>query len=261
MNDTVLGIDIGGSHIKAAPVDTSDGQLVTDRSRIETPSPGTPDQVLATIGELADRFEWSAAIGVTFPGVVELGVIRTAAHLDQSWVGIDMQALVADEYGVPCTAINDADAAGLAEVKFGSALGQAGVVVVVTLGTGVGTGVFNDGVLVPNTELGHLRLHGHDMEKLAASCTRTDESESWKRWGHDVDTYLRELENLLWPSLIVIGGGISAHFEHFERFLHTRTPIVAAKDGNDAGIVGAALAHTDRAAHARRNVAASGTLH
>jgi polyphosphate glucokinase len=243
MNQMVLGIDIGGSHTKAAPVDTDDGELVTGRSSLITPSPGTPDQVLRTIGELADRFAWCGPVGVTFPGVVEHGVIRTAAHLDQSWVGVDLSTLVTTEYGVPCTALNDADAAGLAEVRFGSGFGHPGVVVVVTLGTGVGTGVFVDGVLVPNTELGHLELNGQDMEELAASRTRTDSAESWKRWGSDVGAYLRQLENLLWPSLIVIGGGVSTEFDRFDGYLDTRTPVVAAKTGNDAGIIGAALAH------------------
>lgn len=260
MNTTVLGIDIGGTHLKAAPVDTSDGQLVTERSSIATPTPGTPDQLLHTVGELADSFAWSGAMGVTFPGVVERGIIRTAAHLDQSWIGVDLPALVTAEYGVPCTAINDADAAGLAEVKFGAAFGHAGVVVVVTLGTGVGTGVFVDGVLVPNTELGHLELNGHDMEQVAAARTRTDTSESWKHWGHDVDRYLRQLENLLWPSLFVIGGGVSSDLDQFERYLHTRTPVVAAKAGNDAGIIGAALAHRCRAGGTASKRVAQGAL-
>lgn len=261
MNDTVLGIDIGGSHIKAAPVDTFDGQLVTEGTNVDTPSPGTPDQVLTTIGELADGFAWCGAIGVAFPGVVEHGIIRTAAHLDQSWLGVDLDTLVTEEYGAPCTAINDADAAGLAEVKFGSAFGHPGVVVVVTLGTGVGTGLFVDGVLVPNTELGHLNLHGHDMEKLVAARTRVDRSESWKHWAHDVDSYLQQLENLLWPSLIVIGGAVSTEFNRFERFLHTRTPVVAARAGNDAGVIGAALAQRCRAHRNARSAAAPDTPH
>jgi polyphosphate glucokinase len=247
MKNVILGVDIGGSHIKAAPVDTSDGELVVQRERVTTPVPGTPEQVVEVIGTLADRFAWGGSIGVTFPGVVDRGVICTAAHLDPSWVGVDLAHLVSTRFGEPTTAINDADAAGLAEVAFGAAFGHDGVVVVVTLGTGVGTGVFIDGVLVPNTELGHLSVHGRDMEERVAARTRTDSAESWKRWGHDVCSYLEILENLLWPRLFVIGGGVSTEFGRFERYLHTRTPVVAAKTGNDAGLIGAALAHARRA--------------
>ncbi len=241
MRCVVLGVDIGGSHIKAAPVDTTDGELVTPRERVPTPRPGTPDQVIAAIGELSDRFSWSGSSGVTFPGVVEHGVVRTAAHLDQSWIGVDLAHLVAHAFGQPTTAINDADAAGLAEMTFGAGFGHDGVVVTITLGTGVGTGVFVDGILVPNTELGHLTVHGRDMETRVAARARTDDRESWKKWGHDVNAYLQVLEGLLWPSLFVIGGGVSADFSQFAKYLHTRTPVLAARTGNDAGIIGAAL--------------------
>ena len=154
---------------------------------------------------------------------------------------------VSSEIGEPTTVVNDADAAGLAEMAFGAGYGHDGVVVVITLGTGVGTGVFVDGVLVPNTELGHLSVHGRDMEQRVAARVRTDTSESWKHWGHDVGSYLEILESLLWPKLFVIGGGVSKDFERYERYLHTRTPVVAAVTGNDAGIIGAALAHVRRA--------------
>jgi polyphosphate glucokinase len=243
VNTIVLGVDIGGSHIACAPVDIVDGELVSHHEQIRTPTPGTPDQLVDAIGQLADRFCWTGPIGVTFPGVVEHGIVRTAAHLDASWVGVDLDAAVRVHLGQPVTAINDADAAGLAEIRFGAAYGHPGVVVVVTLGTGVGTGVFVDGTLVPNTELGHLPFRdGREADVVVAARARPDDDESWESWGTDVGTYLQALEQLLWPSLIVIGGGVSERFDDFAGFLGTRTPVVAARHTNEAGIIGAALA-------------------
>lgn len=241
MSAMVLGVDVGGSHISAAPVDTVDGELVETPLRLPAPSPPTPGAVVGTIADLADHFQWAGPIGVGFPGVVDRGVVRTAAHLDPSWVGVDLPAAVSHRLGGLVSAVNDADAAGLAEVRFGAAFGHPGVVVVVTLGTGVGTGVFHDGALVPNTELGHLPVHGHDMEELVAARARTEGHESWERWARDLSGYLGLLERLLWPSLIVIGGGVSADFDRFAPYLRTRTTVVPAMMANDAGIVGAAL--------------------
>lgn len=239
----VLGIDIGGTHLKAAPVDVHDGELVEPPEWIETPRPATPAALLAVISEFADNFSWSGPIGIGFPGVVDANVVRTAAHLDRSCIGVDLSQLVSDELGLAVTAINDADAAALAEVHFGAGRGHPGVVLTITLGTGVGSGMTIDGILVPNTELGHLQQGGSDMEaRVAARAHREGDSE-WESWGREVDAYLHSLENLLWPALFIIGGGISADFEKFERYLRLRTPIAAATKGNDAGIIGAALAH------------------
>lgn len=242
MSTVVFGVDVGGSHVKAAPVDVSDGELVDDRERVATPSPGTPDQVMAALDELAGRCCWSGPVGVAFPGVIDHGVVRTAAHLDPSWLGVDLPHLLRCSFGDSVSVINDADAAGLAEVRFGAGFGHRGVVVMVTLGTGIGTGVFSDGHLVPNTELGHLPLHGDEAERLVSARAKDDADESWADWAVDLDHYLRLLERVLWPSLIIIGGGISKKFDHFGHRLTTRTPVVAARHGNDAGIIGAALA-------------------
>jgi polyphosphate glucokinase len=246
MSSAVLGVDIGGSHVKAAPVDTFDGELIEPRERVVTPSPGTPEQLVGSIGELVDRFRWSGPMGVAFPGVVEHGVVRTTAHLDPSWVGVDLPAMLDAEFGGPVTALNDADAAGLAEVRFGAAFGHLGVVVVVTLGTGVGTGLFNDGTLVANAELGHIPLHGDDMDDIVSARARAADDESWDEWGRDLDRYLGLLERLLWPSLFVIGGGVSKKFDRFEHLLRTRTGVVPARLANEAGIVGSALYHREQ---------------
>ena len=242
MQRTCLGIDIGGSGIKGAPVDTGAGQLVAERFRIATPQPATPDAVSRCVAEIVRHFSWSGPIGVTMPGVVKHGVVLTAANIDKAWIGTDADALFGAATGNPVTVMNDADAAGIAEMRFGAGKGRDGVVIMITLGTGIGFAVFNDGVLLPNVEMGHIEMHGHDAETLASARVREEHDESWKKWADKVDDYLDRIDNLLWPDLIIIGGGVSKKSEKFFPYLDTRAELVAATLLNDAGIVGAALA-------------------
>jgi len=240
---TVLGIDVGGTGIKGAPVDTRTGRLLADRHRILTPQPATPAAVAAVVGELAKFFDWTGPSGATFPAVIKDGVARTAANVDQSWIGTDASALFAQAIGGPVTVVNDADAAGIAEMQFGAARGHAGVVIMVTLGTGIGSAVFHDGVLLPNTELGHVQMRGVDAEDIAAESVREGEALSWKKWSKRLDEYLRILEGLFSPDLFVIGGGVSKKSGKFIPRLELHTEVVPAQLLNEAGIVGAALAH------------------
>jgi len=240
---TVLGIDVGGTGIKGAPVDTRTGRLLADRHRILTPQPATPAAVAAVVGELAKFFDWTGPSGATFPAVIKDGVARTAANVDQSWIGTDVAARFAQAIGGPVTVVNDADAAGIAEMQFGAARGHAGVVIMVTLGTGIGSAVFHDGVLLPNTELGHVQMRGVDAEDIAAESVREGEALSWKKWSKRLDEYLRILEGLFSPDLFVIGGGVSKKSGKFIPRLELHTEVVPAQLLNEAGIVGAALAH------------------
>ncbi|MGV8964634.1 MAG: polyphosphate--glucose phosphotransferase [Cellulomonas sp.] len=238
-----LGVDIGGTGIKFAAVDTATGWLLAPPRTAATPRPATPAAIAATIVDLAALSPAARSVGVGFPGVVRGGIAATAANLDPSWVGQDVAGLLANRLGGrPVTVLNDADAAGLAEVRFGSAAGIGGVVAVITLGTGIGTAVFTDGRLVPNTEYGHLLLNGVEAETLASGRARHGDAMTWDRWAAHLQDFLTELEQLIWPDLYVIGGGISAQFSRFCASLSTRTPVVAARLGNDAGIVGAAMA-------------------
>lgn len=237
----VVGVDVGGTGIKGAPVDTGTGALVRERIRLLTPQPATPDAVAATVAELVEQIGVAGPLGVTLPAVVQHGVTRTAANIDPGWVDADAAALLARATGRAVGVVNDADAAGVAEMRFGAGVGQAGVVVMVTLGTGIGSALFVDGRLVPNTELGHLPLHGGDAEDWAAASIREEEDLSWKRWAHRVERYLQLLERLLWPDLIIIGGGVSKHAEKFLPHVETRARVVPAEMHNDAGIAGAAL--------------------
>lgn len=238
----MLGVDIGGTGIKAAPVDLALGQRAAERERILTPVPPTPEKIAEVIAELASRFDAPTRVGVGYPGVVQNGVARTAVNLDEGWLGVDIAELVSRTLGCPAVAINDADAAGLAEVRYGAGVGIDGVILMITLGTGIGSGLFVNGTLVPNTELGHIELDGIDGELRAAAVVREREGLSWSQWAKRVKAYLRELEDLLWPDLIIIGGGVSKSFEKFGADLTIRTPLVAATLGNNAGIVGAAIA-------------------
>ncbi len=245
---TVLGIDIGGTGIKGAPVDTRSGQLLADRQRILTPQPATPDAVTAVVGELAKFFEWTGPTGATFPAVVKNGVPRTAANVDKQWIGTDAAARFAKVIGGDVTVVNDADAAGVAEMTFGVGSGRRGLVIMVTLGTGIGSALFIDGELVPNTELGHLKMGKHDAERIAAESVREAEALSWKEWSERVEEYLLLVERLFTPDLFIIGGGISKKADKFvPRLGKVQTEIVPAQLLNEAGIVGAALAHTRRA--------------
>jgi polyphosphate glucokinase len=242
---TVLGIDIGGTGIKGAPVDTRSGQLLADRHRILTPQPATPDAVADVVAELARFFDWDGPAGATFPAVVKHGVAHTAANVDQSWIGTDAGALFAKAIGGAVTVVNDADAAGIAEMRFGAGRSKDGVVLVVTLGTGIGSALFVEGVLVPNTELGHLQMDGQDAEDLAAESVREKDELSWKKWSKRLNEYLQMLEGLLSPDLFVIGGGVSKKSGKFLPRLDLQTEVVPAQLLNEAGIVGAALAHTE----------------
>lgn len=237
----VLGIDIGGTGIKGAVVDTKHGVLKSDRLRLLTPESPTPDAVADVVRTLSRHFDWEGPVGCTFPGVVRDGVVETAANLTAAWVGVDSHDLFASATGCPVHVLNDADAAGVAEQRFGAAEGEAGVVILVTLGTGIGSALLVRGHLVPNTELGHLPLRGDDAEKYAAESIREQEDLSWPEWGARVGEYLRMLEDLFWPHLFILGGGVSKKADRYLSYLDTRTNVVPARLLNQAGIVGAAL--------------------
>jgi polyphosphate glucokinase len=237
----VLGIDIGGSGIKGAPVNTTTGKLISERFRIPTPQPSTPAAVAAAVGELAKHFAWTGPIGATMPGVVKAGTLLTAANIDKGWIGTNAAELFGAATGSTVTVINDADAAGIAEMRFGAGKGRTGVVVMITLGTGIGCAVFNDGVLLPNTELGHIEIRGKDAETRSSARVKEERDESWSKWAKRVDEYLDHLDDLLWPDLIIIGGGVSKNADKFFPHLTTRAELVTATLQNDAGIVGAAV--------------------
>ncbi len=236
-----LGIDIGGSGIKGAVVEARSGRMVSERERIPTPRPATVDAVTATVAELVADEGWSGPIGVTFPGVVRDGVVCTAANLDPSWVGVDAADRFATATGCPTRVLNDADAAGLAEVRFGAGRRVPGTVVLLTFGTGIGSALFRDGRLVPNTELGHLQVRGADAESRAAASVRERKGWSWEKWTVRVSEVLRHVEDLLAPDLLIAGGGVSKKFDRWGPLLECRTPVVPATLQNAAGLVGAAL--------------------
>lgn len=238
----ILGIDIGGSGIKAAPVCPQRGELTAPRQRIPTPQPATPDAVAATVAELTGHFSWQGPVGCGFPAVVKSGVVRTAANIDPSWLGTDVGQLLSAATGQAVTVLNDADAAGLAEMAFGAGRSQSGTVMMVTVGTGLGSALFRDGVLVPNTELGHLWLDDQVAEKYASAAVRERLQLSYKKWAPRFDRYLRHLERLFWPDLFIIGGGISKKHDKFFPLLSVESRILPAELRNHAGIVGAALA-------------------
>jgi polyphosphate glucokinase len=237
----VTGVDVGGTGIKGAPVDVQRGELTADRVRVLTPSPATPDAVAGTVIEVVTQLGGSGPIGITMPAVARGGIIDTAANIDPAWIGVDAAALFGDALARPVTVMNDADAAGVAEMTFGAGKGHTGTVVVVTLGTGIGSAVFADGTLVANTELGHLPLEGGDAEQWAAESVRERQDLSWKHWSHRLQKYFELLESLLWPELIIVGGGVSKKAEKFLPHIEIRTPLVAAQLQNEAGIVGAAV--------------------
>ncbi len=238
----VFGIDVGGSGIKGAPVDTQTGELIAERVRIKTPKPATPEVIIATAAEVVRQSSWDGPVGCGFPAVVKDGVVRTAANIDQAAIGFDIQGRLEQELGNPACVINDADAAGLAEMRWGAGRGVGGAVLVLTLGTGIGTSLFVKGRLVPNTELGHIEIRGEDAEHRAADSARKREDLGWKEYAERLDEYLHRIEDLLWPDLVVIGGGISKKFEKFLPHLTARTRVVPAQMLNEAGIAGAALA-------------------
>jgi polyphosphate glucokinase len=238
----VLGVDIGGTGIKAAPVDVAAGRLTAERVKLPTPQPAAPEPMASVIRELVDQFSWHGPIGITFPGVVSAGTIMTAANLDRSWIGVNAVTFLGEATGQPVTVLNDADAAGVAEMRFGAGRGQSGTVLLLTLGTGIGSALFYNGVLIPNTEFGHIEIHGKDAETRASERAREEGELSWHKWADRVDEYLDKMESLLWPELIIIGGGISRKSNKFLPRLSLRARVVPAALQNDAGIVGAAMA-------------------
>lgn len=238
----ILGVDVGGSGIKGAIVDTLTGQLVTDRHRIATPQPATPEAVAAVLAQLVVHFHWHGPIGCGFPAVIQQGVCRTASNIAKTFIGTNVDQLFSAATDCPCHTVNDADAAGLAEIQFGEGAGQPGVVLLVTIGTGLGTALFSDGKLLPNTELGHLYLEtGIKAERYASDAVRKLESLGWKAWGKRFNSYLTLMENLFWPDLIILGGGASKKFDKFNEQLTVEAPIKPAAFLNQAGIVGSAL--------------------
>jgi polyphosphate glucokinase len=238
----ILGIDIGGTGIKGAPVDTERGVLLAERYRIPTPQPATPDAVSDVVAEVAKYFEWSGPVGCTFPAVIKNGVAYSAANVDKSWIGADAGMLLQRKTGCRLLLLNDADAAGIAEMRFGAGKGHMGVVIMVTFGTGIGSALFFEGRLIPNTELGHIEIRGKDAERRASDHAREVKDLSWDKWAKYVDEYLDRLEALFSPDLFIIGGGVSKKHEKFVPMLNTRAQIVTAQLLNEAGIVGAALA-------------------
>jgi polyphosphate glucokinase len=241
-----FGVDIGGSGIKGCLVDLDEGRLVGERLRIDTPQPSRPDAVYAVVGQIVDHFGWTERTGVTFPGVMRHGIAYTAANVDKSWIGTDVDAGLEALLPGTVETLNDADAAGLAEMRYGAGREQDGVVLLLTFGTGIGSALFVDGHLVPNTEFGHIQVDGEDGERRASAAAREREDLSYPEWAKRVDRYLDVLEAGLWLDLIIVGGGVSKKAAKWVPLLSTRTPVVPAQLQNDAGIVGAALAARER---------------
>jgi polyphosphate glucokinase len=240
----ILGIDVGGSGIKGALVNTADGRLVTDRIRYKTPQPSTPKSVIKVMGKLVRDFDYAGPLGVGFPAVVMDGIVRSAANVDDKWIGYRGASQITKATGCPVTMVNDADAAGIAEMLFGAGRDRNGVVIILTLGTGIGSALFINSRLVPNSELGHLYLRGHkvDAEDYTSDRIRTSENLSWNKWARRLNEYLNHLEMLFSPNLFILGGGVSKKHSNFIPLLEINTEIVAAQLLNEAGIVGAAMA-------------------
>lgn len=245
----VLGIDIGGSAVKGMVVDTAEGTALTERIRLPLREGASPEEVCAAVRCVVRSFGWNGPVGCGFPAVVRDGIVYTAANIDPSWRGQDVRSMLEASTGCAVHVINDADAAGIAEMRFGEGRGHHGVVLVVTLGTGIGSALFVRGILVPNTELGHLVVRGQEAEHRASDAARRRLKLSWKKWGRRLDEYLRYVEDLLWPELIIVGGGVSRRFELFLPHLGLRTPVVPARLRNRAGMVGAAVAAFEALGH------------
>jgi polyphosphate glucokinase len=248
-----IGVDVGGSGIKVGVVDVARGELVAPRLRVATPVPSTPARIVTAIARTVTRAVKAAGgvpssipVGIGVPCVVIDGVTKTAANIDAAWVDFDARQALESALKRTVVVLNDADAAGLAEMRFGAGVGEGGVVFVLTLGTGVGSGMFNDGLLVPNTELGHMEIRGRDAERRSAAAARIRRGLSWKAWAADLDEHLQAIDKLFWPNLIILGGGVSKAPERFLPRLTVRPRVVPAKLRNDAGIVGAAMAAIER---------------
>ena len=238
----ILGVDIGGSGIKGAPVNIEKGVLADKRYRIPTPQPSVPEAVAKVVADLAKHFDWQGPIGCTFPAVIKKGVAYSAANVDDSWISTNGEQVIAGQTGCPVRLINDADAAGIAEMQFGAGLGKNGVVIVLTFGTGIGSAIFVNGELVPNTEFGHMEIRGKDAEDRAADRIRKAKDLSWEEWAERVNEFLVRMENLFSPDLFIIGGGVSKKHDKFLPYLKTQAEIVPAQLRNEAGIIGAAMA-------------------
>jgi len=238
----ILGIDIGGSGVKGAPVDTVNGKMLTERFRIPTPKGARPRDVAEVVAEVAHHFGWKGPIGAGFPAVIQRGVARTAANVDKKWIGTNAVKLLSVATGCPVRVLNDADAAGIAEMRFGAGKDRDGVVFIITIGTGLGTAVFTDGVLVPNTELGHIEMDGEDAEFQASDAARKRDGLKWKEWAVRFDRYLNRLDALFWPDLFILGGGASGKMGKFRHVLTVDAEVVPAQLLNEAGIIGAAVA-------------------
>ncbi len=238
-----FGVDVGGSGVKGGIVDLDTGQLIGDRFKLLTPQPSTPEAVARTVAEVVRHFDWTGPLGVTYPGVVVNGVVQTAANVDKGWIGTNAAEIIGAELGgQQVTVLNDADAAGLAEERYGAGRAESGVVVLLTFGTGIGSAVIHKGVLLPNTEFGHLEVGGKEAEHRAASSVKERKDWSYERWSEEVTKVLVAIENLIWPDLFIAGGGISRKADKWIPLLKNRTPVVAAELLNEAGIVGAAMA-------------------
>ncbi len=238
----VMGVDVGGSGIKGVPVDVETGDLKGERYRLETPESAKPDDVAETVARVVSHFNYSGPVGVGFPAVIRGGMVYTAANIDESWIGAPGEKLLSKATGCPVYMLNDADAAGIAEMKFGVGRENPhGVIMMITIGTGLGTAIFVDGKLVPNTELGHIEIRGKDAEKRASDAARQKREMSWEEWGEKFNEYLSHLERLFWPDMFVLGGGTSKMFSKFEPYLHLKAKVVPAQLLNQAGIIGAAL--------------------
>jgi len=237
----ILGIDVGGSGIKGAPVDISTGELTAERYRIKTPKGAKPQPVAETVAKIANYFDWNGPIGIGFPAPIKGGVAMMAANVSKKWVGVHVDELFSQATGCPCTTLNDADVAGLAEMEYGAGRGQPGTVIVLTLGTGIGSAIFHGGRLLPNAEFGHVEVDGHEAELRASDFARKREDLSWKQYAKRLDRYLEVMEKLFWPNLFIIGGGISKKHEKYLPLLTIDTPVVPAQMLNEAGIIGAAL--------------------
>lgn len=241
----ILGIDIGGSGIKGAPVDVERGELTAERHRIPTPDPSKPEAVVEVVAQIVNHFSWRGPVGCTFPGIVKHGIVCSAANVDKRWTGVNGTALIAQTIGCSVVLLNDADAAGIAEVEFGAGRNHPGVVIMLTFGTGIGSAIFTKGQLLPNTEFGHLQIRGKDAEHRAASRIRKEEKLSWKEWAGRVNEFLDRLDFLFSPDLFIFGGGVSKKHEKFFADLETSVEVVPAQLLNNAGIIGAAMAAHD----------------
>ncbi len=238
----ILGIDIGGSGIKGAIVNVETGEMLTERYRIPTPQPATPNAVTTTVADVVNFFSWDGITGCGFPAVVKNEVALTAANIDESWIGVNVAEMISSKTGCLTHVSNDVDAAGWAEINFGAGKNVKGVVLILALGTGIGSSLFVDGRQVPNTELGHVQMHGDIAEKYAANSAREKYNLSWEKWGQRLNEYLNYIESILYPDLIILGGGVSKYYQEFFPYLKCRAQLVPAKLRNQAGIVGAACA-------------------